>query len=99
MLKCRRILIFLSHSHDDGGFFLAELGMARAIATDHFRRSSFLIPVRLEDVPVPPILATWNAINLFEPDGERLLFESLGVASAVAGRKSSENATSPVTPS
>lgn len=79
MLKSRRIVIFLSHSVNDGGFLLAELGLARAIATDRFKRKTFLIPVRLEKCALPPILSQWNAVDLFEPGGERRLFEDLGV--------------------
>lgn len=79
MLKCRRVVIFLSHSLNDGGFLLAELGLARAIAKDRLKRRTFLIPVRLENCSIPPILAQWNAIDLFEPDGEARLFEDLGV--------------------
>ena len=79
MLKCRRIVIFLSNSLNDGGFLLAELGLARAIANDRFKRKAFVIPVRLENCPIPPILSQWNAIDLFEVDGERRLLEDLGV--------------------
>jgi hypothetical protein len=79
MLKCRRVVVFLSHSLNDGGFLLAELGLARAIANDRFKRRTFLIPVRLENCPIPPILSQWNAIDLFAADGERRLFEDLGV--------------------
>jgi TIR domain len=79
MLKCRRVIVFLSHSMNDGGFFLTELGLARAIASDRLRRRNFVIPVRLERVSIPPILAKWNAIDLFEPDGQRRLFDVLGV--------------------
>ncbi len=82
MLKCRRVVVFLSHSLNDGGFFLVELGLARAIANDRFKRKKFLIPVRLEKCPIPPILSPWNAIDLFEADGERRLFEDLGVRQA-----------------
>jgi hypothetical protein len=82
MLKSRRIVIFLSHSLNDGGFLLAELGLARAIANDRFKRKAFLIPVRLEKCPIPPILSQWNAIDLFEADGERRLFEDLGIRPA-----------------
>jgi hypothetical protein len=82
MLKSRRIIIFLSHSLNDGGFLLAELGLARAIAADRFKRKAFLIPVRLENCPIPAILSQWNAIDLFEADGERRLFEDLGVRPA-----------------
>jgi hypothetical protein len=78
MLKCRRVVVFLSHAINDGGFFLTELGLARAIANDRFQRGNFVIPVRLEKVPIPPIMQKWNAIDLFEPDGERRLFEVLG---------------------
>jgi TIR domain-containing protein len=79
MLKCRRVVVFLSHAMNDGGFFLAELGLARAIANDRFQRRNFVIPVRLEEVSIPPILAKWNAIDLFEADGERKLFDVLRV--------------------
>ncbi|MGH9697424.1 MAG: toll/interleukin-1 receptor domain-containing protein, partial [Bryobacteraceae bacterium] len=82
MLKSRRIIIFLSHSLNDGGFLLAELGLARAIATDRFKRKAFLIPLRLENCPIPAILSQWNAVDLFEEDGERRLFEDLGVRPA-----------------
>jgi hypothetical protein len=82
MLKCRRVVIFLSHSLNDGGFFLVELGLARAIAEKRSKRSAFLIPVRLENCPIPPILLPWNAIDLFEPDGERRLFADLGAGGA-----------------
>jgi TIR domain len=78
MLKCRRVVVFLSHAMNDGGFFLTELSLARAIAQDRFRRRNFVIPVRLEKVSIPPIIGKWNAIDLFEPDGERRLFEVLG---------------------
>ncbi len=79
MLKSRRIVIFLSHSLNDGGFFLAELGLARAIANDRAKHGTFLVPVRLEACTIPPILSQWNALDLFETDGERRLFEDLGV--------------------
>jgi hypothetical protein len=79
MLKCRRIVIFLSNALNDGGFFLAELGLSRAVAKDRVKRGTFLIPVRLEACSIPMILSQWNAIDLFEPDGERRLFEALGV--------------------
>ncbi len=82
MLKCRRIVVFLSHSLNDGGFFLAELGLARAIVNNRFKRKAFVIPVRLEQCSIPPILSQWNAIDLFELDGERRLFEDLGVSAA-----------------
>jgi hypothetical protein len=78
MLKCRRVVVFLSRAMNDGGFFLTELGLARAIANDRFGRRNFVIPVRLEKVSIPPIMGKWNAIDLFEPDGERRLFEVLG---------------------
>jgi hypothetical protein len=94
MLKCRRVVIFLSHSLNDGGFFLAELGLARAIANDRFKRKAFLIPVRLEQCPIPPILSQWNAVDLFEADGERRLFEDLGVSTArgaLAARAAARN--------
>lgn len=80
MLKCRRVVVFLSHAINDGGFFLTELALARAIANDRFGwRRNFVIPARLEEVSIPPILAKWNAVDLFEPDGEQRLFELLGV--------------------
>jgi hypothetical protein len=82
MLKSRRIIVFLSSSLNDGGFLLAELGLARAIANDRFKRKAFLIPVRLENCPIPPILSPWNAVDLFEADGEQRLFEDLGVRPA-----------------
>jgi hypothetical protein len=84
MLKCRRIVIFLSNALNDGGFFLAELGLARAIAKDRVKRGTFLIPVRLEPCSIPMILSQWNAIDLFEPDGERRLFDALGVRALAA---------------
>jgi hypothetical protein len=80
MLKARRILIFLSHSLNDGGFLLTELGLARAIANERAKRGTFVIPIRLEDCPIPPILSQWNAVDLFQPDGEKRLFEDLGVS-------------------
>jgi len=80
MLKSRRIVLFLSHSLNDGGFFLTELGLARAIAADRAKRGTFLIPVRLEPCAIPPILSQWNALDLFEPDGERRLFKDLGLS-------------------
>ncbi len=89
MLKCRRVVVFVSHAMNDGGFFLTELGLARAIANDRFRRRNFVIPVRLEKVSIPPIMGKWNAIDLFEPDGERKLFEVLGAVAdlrKVSGR-------------
>ena len=86
MLKSRRIVVFLSHSLNDGGFLLAELGLARAIANDRAKRGQFLIPVRLENCPIPPILSQWNALDLFEADGERRLFEDLGVRLAAAAK-------------
>jgi TIR domain len=79
MLKCRRIIVFLSSSLNEGGFVLAEIALARAIAKDRFKRNAFLIPVRLERCPIPSILSPWNSIDLFEPDGESRLFEDLGV--------------------
>jgi hypothetical protein len=79
MLKCRRVVAFLSHAMNDGGFFLAELALARAIANDRFRRRNFVVPVRLEKVSIPSILGKWNAIDLFERDGERTLFDALGL--------------------
>lgn len=79
MLKCRRVVVFLSQAINDGGFFLTELGLARAIANDRFGRKNFVIPVRLEKCSIPPILAKWNVIDWFELDGERKLFEVLGL--------------------
>ena len=84
MLKSRRIVVFLSHALNDGGFLLAELGLARAIANDRAKRGQFLIPVRLEKCPIPPILAQWNALDLFEAGGERRLLEDLGVRGVTA---------------
>jgi hypothetical protein len=77
-------VIFLSNALNDGGFFLAELGLARAIAKDRVKRGTFLIPVRLEPCSIPMILSQWNAIDLFEPDGERRLFDALGVRALAA---------------
>lgn len=82
MLRCRRVVIFLSSSLNEGGFLLAEIALARAIAKHRFKRNAFLIPVRLERCPIPSILSPWNAIDLFEPDGENRLFEDLGVRAA-----------------
>jgi TIR domain-containing protein len=79
MLKARRILIFVSRSLNDGGFILAELGLARAIAKHRAKASNFLIPVRLDDCQIPPILAHLDAMDLFEADGERRLAELLGI--------------------
>jgi hypothetical protein len=79
MLKCRRIVVFLSNAVNDGGFLLAEFALARAIAKDRFKRN-FVIPVRLEPCAIPSILSPWNAIDLFEPNGEWRLLEDLGVA-------------------
>jgi len=96
MLKSRRIVIFLSHSLNDGGFLLTELGLARAIATDRSKRGTFLVPVRLEPCAIPPILSKWNALDLFEPDGERRLFEDLGLrpASSATAKAATIAATS-----
>jgi hypothetical protein len=87
MLKARRIVIFVSHSLNDGGFLLAELGLARAISEQRAKRSKFLIPVRLEDCPVPKIISEWNAVDLFEKDGERRLLECLGVRAEVGAEE------------
>jgi TIR domain len=80
--KCRHIVFFLSNSVNDGGFLLTELALARATAKDRFKRTSFVIPVRLEPCAIPSILSPWNALDLFERDNERHLFEALGVRSA-----------------
>jgi hypothetical protein len=78
MLKSRHIVIFISHSVNDGGYLFAEIGLARVIATDRSKHDGFIIPVRLEAFPLPPILSPWNALDLFEPDAERLLVTRLG---------------------
>ena len=83
------VLVCLSkHSVTAVGYLKREIGYALDAAEQRAEDTIFLIPVRLEDCPVPERLQRWHWVNLFEREGYsrllRALEERAGTAHAAA---------------
>ena len=74
------------------GFVQKEIRKALDIAEEKPEGTIFLIPVRLEDCPIPDRFADIQYVNLYDPDGYQKLLSSLNVRAEklgvqLAGRK------------
>jgi len=72
---CHIILVFLSsRSVGKTGYVQKEIRFALDRADEQPEGATYIIPVKLEECPVPNSLSRWQWINLFETGGrERLL--------------------------
>jgi hypothetical protein len=84
MRRSRQILVFLTdHSVKTGGYFWLEMEIAVGLA-ERRRGDAFMIPVKLEECPLPDVLIPYNALSLFEPGGRERLLTALGLQHAPA---------------
>ena len=75
------VLVCLSiNAVDRRGFFHKEMRYAVDEALKLPKGKVFVMPVRLNDCPVPDDLRKWHALDLFEPSVSRLLLSSIGDA-------------------
>jgi hypothetical protein len=75
---CRFMLVCLSaKSVSTAGYVHRELRMALEKASDQPEGSIFLIPVRLEDCPLPDSLRRWQGVDLHDSGGYSLLLSVL----------------------
>lgn len=89
MRNSERVIIFLScASTQRAGFAWAEIRMAARIAEEQPEGKPFIIPIKLDDCPLPDVLSRWNSIDLYRPDGEAKLYDALGLPQANTGKRS-----------
>lgn len=67
------------------GYTSREINFALDIAEEKPEGTIFIIPVRLEDIPVPDRLHDWHWCNYFEEDGHEVLMDALRVLAAQLG--------------
>ena len=60
------------------GYFQKEVAFAVERAEEEPKLRPFILPVKIEDVPVPPLLAKWQWVNWYEERGQDRLMDSLG---------------------
>lgn len=72
------VLVCLSqHSIRKNGYLQKEIRIALDTADEKAEGIRYLIPVKLDDGPVPNRLARWQWVNLFEDSGYQRLVEAL----------------------
>lgn len=80
------VLAFLSNaSVSKEGYVQKELKRALDVADEKPEGTIFVIPVRLEDCPVPERLKKWHWVDLFDQRGYQRLIRSLRQRSAQLG--------------
>jgi outer membrane protein assembly factor BamD (BamD/ComL family) len=72
------------------GYIQKELKFALDIASEKPEGTIFLIPARLEECDVPPRLAPWQWVDLFEADGYERLMRSLHIRAEKLGMRVGE---------
>jgi len=81
------VLVCLSQgSVNKEGFVQREIKMALDAAEEKPEGITFLVPVRLEDCPVPERLRRWHYVNLFEKTGHTRLLGTLRERASALGR-------------
>jgi hypothetical protein len=74
-------LICLStHAVDRKGFFHKEMRYAVEEALKLPKDKVFIMPVRLNDCPIPDDIRRWHTLNLFERSSSKKLLQSIGTA-------------------
>jgi hypothetical protein len=77
----------LSVRSERRGYVQKEIRQALDVAEEYPEGRIYIIPVRLEDCPVPDRLIQWQWVDLYSKDGYRRLFTSLSmVAKALPDR-------------
>ncbi|MEW6351248.1 MAG: TIR domain-containing protein [Thermodesulfobacteriota bacterium] len=72
------VIVFLSrHSVGKTGYVQRETRLALDAADRRPPGSTFVIPVKLEDVEIPSRLAKWHCVELHKPGGTARLLQSL----------------------
>ncbi|HEY0604058.1 MAG TPA: toll/interleukin-1 receptor domain-containing protein [Herpetosiphonaceae bacterium] len=72
------VIVCLSHnSVNQAGYIQEEIEYVLDVADEQTQDTIFIIPVRLEDCPVPDRLRQLHWINLFDPNGFERLMSSL----------------------
>jgi TIR domain/Effector-associated domain 1 len=71
------LALISTESVNKRGYAQREIVRALSTAEEMPEGKAFIIPVRLDDCQVPDRLATWQYVNLFEPDGYPRLRETL----------------------
>jgi cellulose biosynthesis protein BcsQ/nucleoside phosphorylase len=66
-----------SNAVNKGGFLQKEIKIALDVHEEKAAGASWLIPVRLDDSPVPNRLHTFHWLNLFESDGLQRLLQAI----------------------
>jgi hypothetical protein len=72
------VLVLLSSiSIEKKGYFQKEVTFALERAKEQPELRPFILPVKLEDVAVPPLLAEWQWVNWYEERGQDRLIDTL----------------------
>lgn len=72
------VLVLISrNSIEKIGYFQKEVAFALERAREQPELDPFILPVKLEDVPVPPLLAKWQWVNWYEERGKDRPMDSL----------------------
>ena len=80
------VLVCLSReSVDKEGYIKNEIEFALNIADKQPEGTVFIIPIRLEECPVPDRLAGYQWVNVFEPGGYERLLEALRIRAKEIG--------------
>jgi hypothetical protein len=82
------VLVCLSNHFGKRGYVQKEVRLALDVADEQPEGAIYLIPVKLEDCPVPDRLTKWQWVDLFESAGQPKLEAALRLA-AVALHKAS----------
>lgn len=72
------LVLISSASIEKMGYFQKEVAFAVERAEEEPKLRPFILPVKIEDVPVPPLLAKWQWVNWYEERGQDRLMDSLG---------------------